>query len=245
MATAGADRISRTGLNRFNQDFLLVWLDENTHDPSELLPITSRLRQRTPIIHPFTELESAMTFLKSIQYEQVLLVVSSIFADETLSQVRNLRIVQDVFIFDCNSSDQKINPDQCNAEVVVLNSRAELLAAVKERIVVFQKQVFNFSICDQMQRSTKDLSKESNAFLWYQVLFHVLRQMPADEQAKEEMLQVCSNYRQLSPYEEKIVQEYRDCHREDKAIHWYIPLLSATSIIRIEEVQKTVFILEL
>ena len=245
MATVGADYISRTGLTRFDQDFLLVWLDENTHDSSELLPITSRLRQRTPIIHQFTELKLAMTFLKSIQYEQVLLIVSSTLADETLSRIRNLRIIQDVFIFDCSSSDQRNNPDQSNAEVVVFNSRVDLLAAVEKRIVIFQKQVFNCSICDQMQRSTKDLSKESNAFLWYQVLFHVLRQMPADEQAKEEMLQVCSSYRQLSPFEENIMQEYRECHRQDKAIHWYIPLLSTTSIIRIEEVQKTVFILEL
>lgn len=227
MNTAGVNGTSRVDLRRFDQDFLLVWLDENTHDSSELSPFIARLPQRTSVLHSFTELESTMAFVKSIQYEQVLLIVSSTFADEMLSRIKNLRIIQDVFIFDCGSSNRRINSDQCNAEVAIFSSQAELFVAVEKKIVVFQKQVFNFSTCDQMQRSTKDLSKESNTFLWHQILFHVLRQMPADEQAKEEMLQVCSSYRQLSPCEENIIQEYRACHQEDKAIHWYIPLFNA------------------
>ncbi|CAF1392104.1 unnamed protein product [Rotaria sp. Silwood1] len=45
--------------------------------------------------------------------------------------------------------------------------------------------------------------------------------MPADEQAKEEMLQICSNYYQANPREERIIQEYRESSNEDQAIHWY------------------------
>ena len=99
-----------------------------------------------------------------------------------------------------------------------------LVEAVEKRIVTLQKQVFPFSIYDQRQLSTKDLSRESNAFLWYQVLFHVLRQMPADEQAKEEMLQLCSSYRRLSSGEEKVIEDYRQCQRPDQAIYWYAEL---------------------
>ena len=114
----------------------------------------------------------------------------------------------------------EINPDEHESLVEIFHSEDELEHAVQTKIVSMEKQALPFSVFDQTQRTSKDLAKEPNNFLWYQVLFHTLRQMPADTQAKEDMLQICSNYYQIDPREKPIIEEYRESSNEDQAIHW-------------------------
>ncbi len=162
----------------------------------------------------------AMAFIESMRHAHILFVVSNHLATEALSRLKIHRHVRDVFILNHSSESLKINLDQHESLVGIFHSKDELDYAVQTRIVSMEKQALPFSVFDQTQRTSKDLANEFNTFLWHQVLFHTLRQMPADEQAKEEMLKICSNYYQANPREEQIIQGYRESSNEDQAIHW-------------------------
>ena len=80
-------------MGRSDEDFLIVWLDQSIDD-------SWKPPQSVSVHRRFTELESTMTFLASIRYEQVLLVLSGKFVDEALSRIADLRVIQDVYVID-------------------------------------------------------------------------------------------------------------------------------------------------
>ena len=133
----------------------------------------------------YKKLDKAMKFIESNRHTHILFVVSDRLGEESLSRLKIYRHVRNVFILNYSLEDLKINPDQHEALVGIFRSEDQLIDAVREKIVTLEKQVLPFSVFDQRQRTSQDLTRGFNTFLWYQVLFYTLRQMPADEQAKE------------------------------------------------------------
>ncbi|CAF4606930.1 unnamed protein product [Rotaria sp. Silwood2] len=86
---------------------------------------------------------------------------------------------------------------------------------------LIEKLVLAFSLLDHKQKVTKDLSKESASFFWHQMLIDVLKQMPSNEESKEEMLNICRNYYRNNQYELNNIEEFRRNYTRDKAIEWY------------------------
>ncbi|CAF0937926.1 unnamed protein product, partial [Didymodactylos carnosus] len=81
--------------------------------------------------------------------------------------------------------------------VDVFTEQTSLLAPIKETINITSKETLAFSLYDSkqpegQQKSTKDLSKESASFLWYQLLVNVLRQQPTRCAGKERYDQLLS-----------------------------------------------------
>jgi hypothetical protein len=194
-----------------NEMFRLVCLD---------LPTEPFFQSYSKMIHRYTDLDMVMAYIEFMRQTPVFFIVSDRLAEEALSRLKLHRHVRDVFIFNHSSESLKINLEQHESLAGIFQCEDELDHAVQTRIVFMEKQALPFSVFDQIQRTSKDLANEFNAFLWYQVLFHTLRQMPADERAKDEMLQICSNYYQANPREEQIIQQYRKSSSEDQAIHW-------------------------
>jgi hypothetical protein len=172
------------------------------------------------IIHRYTDIDVAITFIDSMRHVYILLTVSDHLAKETLTRLKFYRHVRGVFVLNQSSECSEMKCDEHESLVGIFQSESELEHAVQTQIVSIEKQALPFSIFDQMQQSSKDITNKFNIFLWYQVLFHTLKQMPADEQAKEEMLQICSDHYQHNPREERIIQEYRESSNENNAIHW-------------------------
>jgi hypothetical protein len=190
------------------------------HEMYRVVYVDIPLKSYSKMIDRYTELKMAMSLIESIRHVQIIFVVSNNLANEALIQLKSHRHVRDVFILNNSSECLKIDVNQHESLVGIFNNENELNDAIQTKIVSIEKQVLPFSVFDQTQRTSKDLSNEFNSFLWYQVLFHTLKQMPADEQAKEDMLQICSNYYQDNHREELIIQQYRESSNEDQAIHW-------------------------
>ncbi|CAF1177402.1 unnamed protein product [Rotaria sordida] len=84
-----------------------------------------------------------------------------------------------------------------------------------------EKQTLAFSLFDQKQKIGRDISKESASFLWQQMLTYVLKQMPQDQQSKQEMLEMCRHYYRHNKHELKNIDEFQSTYKSDKAIQWY------------------------
>jgi hypothetical protein len=86
------------------------------------------------------------------------------------------------------------------------------------------RQTLDFNIFDRTeQRSTRDLTRNSAAFLWFQMLLNVLILMARDEHAKEEMLKVCTKYYKDNgdKKELKNIEDYRETYISEDAVYWY------------------------
>ncbi|UJR12696.1 hypothetical protein I4U23_016870 [Adineta vaga] len=81
--------------------------------------------------------------------------------------------------------------------------------------------LYELRTLSQKQRSTKDLSKDSASFLWNQLLINVLRHMPQNDHAKQQMLDTCSNYYGANERVLEKIQEFRSTYMPADAISWY------------------------
>jgi tetratricopeptide (TPR) repeat protein len=105
--------------------------------------------------------------------------------------------------------------------VEIFTDQESLLASIRERMDIVEKQTLAFSLFDQKQKALKDLSKESASFIINQMLIYVLRQMSQDEQSKKEMLSMCCDYYQNNRHELKKIKEFEKTYNRQKAIEWY------------------------
>jgi hypothetical protein len=203
-----------------HSDIQLIMLDEQINNSRTSRSIQMMLQELNSTAMFFTDLSSALHFIESIRNQQIILIVSEILSRETLSLTRSIRAVQAVFIFCKNSSVDETLLNEYPTFEGIFTRKSELRARIRKTISLVEKQIVAFSMFDQTQKSTRDLSKESNIFLWYQVLFYVLRQMPADKMAKKEMLKMCSSYYRNNKQEQEKIGQYRKTERKDNAIWW-------------------------
>ncbi|CAF3585713.1 unnamed protein product [Rotaria socialis] len=77
-----------------------------------------------------------------------------------------------------------------------------------------------FSLFNQKQKSTRDLTKESASFLWHQMLLYVFKQMPHNDRMKNEMLDQCVDHYRNNQTELETIEQFRKSHTHDQAISW-------------------------
>ncbi|UJR24333.1 hypothetical protein I4U23_027300 [Adineta vaga] len=87
--------------------------------------------------------------------------------------------------------------------------------------ILLERQLLSFCLLDQKQTLGRNLSTESASFLWYQMLIYVLKQMPHDEQAKDDMMKVCYEYCRTNNVGLHNVERFRNDYSSDKVIDWY------------------------
>ncbi|CAF1209150.1 unnamed protein product [Adineta ricciae] len=195
-----------------NETFYLVFVDL----PTEFSPEPySKLTRR------YSDVDAAMAFIESKRQVHVLLIVADRLAKEIHTRLKLCRHIRSFLVFTRSLSPLTVKFDQHDPIPEIFRSESKLEQAVQAECISLEKQALPFSVFDQMQRSSQDLKSKFNTFLWYQILFHTLKQLPTDEQAKEEMLRFCSDYYQSNPREERIIQQYRKSNNERTAIRWY------------------------
>ena len=214
------------------ENIQLIMVHEHSNNSQKRFVTLSMLRDLNPTALYVNDLSSALRTIALIKNEQVLLIVSEAFSLEALIQTRSIRVVQSVFIL-CQNIHDYGNLSKTYPKLEgIFTQQSELLVRIQQIIPRIQKQIIAFSTFDQKQQSMRNVSKESNAFLWHQVLFYILRQMPADEQAKSEMLEMCANYYRHSKRELQNIEEFRRTERADQAIQWYAIFVSLFFIRR-------------
>lgn len=202
------------------EDVRIIWLDANI-DYLDDTRYMKDLLEINPATQLYTCLTKCISLIKSIQDEHIILVVSDAFADQILSQIHNLRSLAEIFILcEINTSFVKLR-SKYSRILNIFTDRDSLLASVRDTFRILQKQSVAFSFFDQKQKSTRDLSKESSTFIWYQLLIDALNKMPHDKKAKTDMLKLCTDYYQNDPEEKKQIKKFDDSYEPEEAIAWY------------------------
>ncbi len=83
------------------------------------------------------------------------------------------------------------------------------------------KQTAAFSMYNKKEKATRDLSKESGSFLFFQLFKSVLKNMPRTPEAKKTMVTTCRNYYRGNLTELKNIDEFDRTYKSVDAIPWY------------------------
>lgn len=74
---------------------------------------------------------------------------------------------------------------------------------------------------NKKEKATRDLSKESGSFLFFQLFKTVLKTMPRTPEAKKTMVTTCRDYYRGNLTELKNIDEFDRTYKSIDAIPWY------------------------
>jgi tetratricopeptide (TPR) repeat protein len=196
------------------EDVTLIWLDK-TIDPTR-----TTLREITNYVLLYTELESCITYIRSIRTERIFLIISGIYAEQCLNQIHDLPQLDSIFIYCMNINKYKnvfLDSEKYSKLIGIFDNENRLIESIREELNDLYQQLTTFSLYKN-QKSTRDLSIESASFLWFQLFKDILLQIPRSNQAKKGMIEQCKQYYRGNNEELRSIDEFE---RTSDTIRWY------------------------
>ncbi|UJR13122.1 hypothetical protein I4U23_000146 [Adineta vaga] len=180
--------------NENKEEFRLIWLDENINNSDDSLKTQQMLLELNPSAQFYTNTNEFFEIIKSIKNEQIILIISGSFAQIILSILDLYKTIIFIFIF-CSNHEYHLSLMNKSTKIHgIFTNQITLYESLYQTINHFNKQIIKFNLFDQKQNLSKDLSKESSLFLWHQMIFNILQQMPQNDQSKDDLLQQCKEY---------------------------------------------------
>ena len=163
----------------------------------------------------FNDSNPSLDLLKTLPDEEILLIISGSFAEKYLSQIH---LNSFIFIFDTEQNRYQSLKTTYQKVVGIFTNQKNLIQSINETLIKSENGTTNFSLFDQKQTSSRILSKESSIFLWHQLLLHVLKEIPQDQQSKDEFLH---QWKRFSQSELDLIKLFEETYHRDQAIEWY------------------------
>ncbi|CAF4207608.1 unnamed protein product [Rotaria sp. Silwood2] len=199
----------------------LIWFDPNIGSREDTEQTKQQLRLINDYVTFHTDLEQCITFIQSIHKEKIFLITSGSKASQILPRISSFRQIDSVFIYCMKKNRYEYLLDEYLNIIGIYVNLDDLCQSIKEQIDLVNKQIQTFSFFDQHEKSTKDLSKESAEFLWFQLFSYVIARLPRNQQAKQQMTQICKEYYRGNTKEMKLIQDFELNYRSEDAIRWY------------------------
>jgi hypothetical protein len=205
------------------ENVTLIWLDrsidETKNDYKETL---SLLRQINHFLLTYIDPVSCISYIKTVDKEIIFLIISGSLSKDILPEISTLRQVDSVFIFCWNSAVYHHLKEDYSPKIIdIFTEQASLIKSIHQRLHLVSKQIMAFSFFHQKQKLSRDLTKEAASFLWFQLLFSVLKEFPQSEIAKNQMLDKCIDYYHNNPNELNKIECFRNNYKPKDAIAWY------------------------
>ncbi|UJR11319.1 hypothetical protein I4U23_015500 [Adineta vaga] len=207
--------------NENKEGTTLLWFDPNIGSREDTLETQKMLRCINDYVIFHTDLEECVKFIQSVEKETILLITSGSKASQLLPRVASLRQIDSIFIFCMKKSRYEYLIDEyskINGIYVQIN---DLCQAIKCQTNLIDKQLQTFSFFDQRQKATRDLSRESTEFLWFQLFHHIINRLPRNQQSKQQMIEICRQYYHGNTKELKLIDQFEQEYQPEEAIRWY------------------------
>ncbi|CAF1608096.1 unnamed protein product [Rotaria magnacalcarata] len=204
------------------EDIQLIWLDKQIGTSPDTRMTEKMLKLLNANTRFYKNENECLQMIENLQGQDILLVVSRIFAHSILPRIHELRAIRGIFIF-CEASNlyRCLLGDYSPKIVDIYNDRDSLLKSISKTMRLIEKQNIVFHLFDRKQNSTRDLSRNFTTFLWHSLLIRVLRKMAVDEKEKNDMLDHCTAYYRHNKEEIKKINQFRISYTSDQAIKYY------------------------
>jgi len=148
------------------KNIILICFDPNNEFNTENFKIRLHQINNSVVFH--TELDSCITFIKSIEQEKIFLIISN----SSVSQLTIFHHIDSIFLFCSNKNNQHERLSFEESKLIGIYDKLDFLyASIKEQIDLADNPIHQWCFFDHIEFANKDLSKQSSDFLWIQ-LFH-------------------------------------------------------------------------
>ncbi|CAF4480491.1 unnamed protein product [Rotaria sp. Silwood2] len=215
------DQFSNSTNKENKESITLIWYDPNIGSYEDTEKTKEQLRLTNDYVIFSNDLEECMTFIQLIYQEKIFFITSGSKASEILPVISAFRQIDSIFILCMEKERYEHLLNEYVNIIGIYTHIDDLCKSIKEQLELFNKQLQAFSFFDQYQKATKDLSKESAHFLWFQLFSYVIVRLPRDQHAKQQMIQICKEYYRGNTKHMKLIREFEENYRSEDAIRWY------------------------
>ena len=199
----------------------LIWFDPNITECEDIRKTQEKLRKINDYVIFYTDLHLCVSYIQSSEKEKIFLVTSGEHASHILPQTAKLRQIDSIFMFCTEVERYKQLADEYPKKIAIYNTVSELCESIQEQTALVDNQLQTLSSFDQYQQSTKDLTKQSEEFLWFQLFKYIVLRLPRNEQAKHDMIDTCRRYYTGNTTILKSVDQFERDYRSENAVLWY------------------------
>ncbi|CAF2080537.1 unnamed protein product [Rotaria magnacalcarata] len=203
------------------ESITLIWFDSNTRSCKDTQQTIRQLRLINDYVILCSGFSEFMKRIQSIDQEMIFLIISGEETPQILSSISSVHNIHSVFIFNKEKTPYEDALTEYSNVIGTYRNLDDLCTSVKEQIDLVDKQTQTFSFFDQHQILTKDLSRQSAKFLWFQLFYRTLTSLPRNSEAKQQMIQACKEYYDGNTNEMKFIDEFENNYRSEDAIVWY------------------------
>ena len=173
------------------QNFQLIWLNKTFFYTDQSLSAKIRFRQITPYLKTFFDIDECFDYIVNNEVDYIILIISlDSFADVgILTKARSLTQITFLYVMLSSSvleSDVALN--KCRA---VLSNEHDLLKKLTDDVWFCAQSMTKFTIFTSPTeggQTSKDLTKQSVKFMWFQYMLEIILNVPEPEKAKQELI---------------------------------------------------------
>ena len=214
--------LMKTPEDENKESITLIRFDPSFGLHEDIEQTKQQLRYLNDYLIIYTDLDESIRFIQSISKEKIFLIISGSEASQLLSQICSLHQLDSIFILTTKKSQYEYLLDKYSKIIGIYDDFDDLYQSIEEKINLVDTQLQTFSYFDQNQKIMNDLSKTSNEFLWYQLFNYVIKQLPKNQQPKEQMIKICKQYYQGNLKQLQLIDHFQDKYQSQDAIQYYL-----------------------
>ena len=200
--------------------FTLIWLDEEINEYSDRL--LNELEQFHDCVLVYTNPQLCIEYIQSVKNEKIFLIIASEnLIHEVVPTISSMSTVDSLYLFQQNR-DITFTYTPYPSFIHIVNSQNLLNESINTRIHQISKQDITFTLFDTHEKATRfDLALRPASYLWFQMLFGILKQLPQTIEAKEQMIELCKTYYQVTNNRVELanVEHFRTHYSPNEAIN--------------------------
>ncbi|CAF0868367.1 unnamed protein product [Adineta ricciae] len=167
--------------------------------------------------------DECVDLITPLSDKKVLLILDTPPSESILESIKSLSQVDSVIVYSKSFDKQgnELTPEQTSREILRCENPDNLVNIIQTARNEIAKQTAAFSVYNQKDKATRDLSKESASFLFFQLLKTVILNMPKTQEAKQMMVSKCKEFYRGNLVELANINEFDMTYKPDEAIQWY------------------------
>ncbi len=190
-------------------DFIIVWIvEENSLVTTEFYRITNTIK----IFH---DVNQCINYVRDVEKENIILVISDSFIQEVVSQIHDLHQLDSIYAVtkEHSTSYAKLKGIFPNID--------SLCQHLRQDIQVSEESTTPITIISSNAAISDDLNTLDPSFMYSQLLKEILFELRYDNQARQRFIQFCREQYAANTQELGIINQFEHDYENHTPAWWY------------------------